>query len=283
MGISTLPPRRFEGPRLRRVRLAAGLRQVDLANGLGLTSHVPVALWERERRFPPAEKLIAIAGLVNVDVDLLFPREGPRDLADLRCDAGHTQASVAERVDSLDRFQLGDAEGGRRHLADRWVAPLASLYGVSPEMLLSAQRQSFGEPESASEHARPPNSAERLRSLVKEVFQDADPSPEAVATAINGKAGASVVSAGQVAALLAGEPVPIVFEGGAQAVAVASLASFFGVSELTWCDAEEAGQRMLADLQFLAAQHNIALAAHGGEAGVSGAMLTVLNDLIAES
>ncbi|MFG3136544.1 helix-turn-helix domain-containing protein [Streptomyces sp. NPDC048211] len=242
-----------------------------------------MAQWEREKRFPPAEKLVAIAALVNVDVDVLFPREGPCDLADLRCDAGYTQAAAAEKIDGLTRFTLGAAEGGRRRLNDGWVDPLAHLYGVSPEDLMAAQGQSFGEPASSAKYERPTNTAERLRGLAKEAFQDADPSPEAIAAAINAKAGASIVGAGQVAALLAGEPAAVVFKGGAQAVAVAAMASFFGVSELVLCDDTTARHRVLADLQFLAAQHNIALAARGGEGGVSGEMLTVLNDLIAES
>ncbi|WP_371632172.1 helix-turn-helix domain-containing protein [Streptomyces sp. NBC_01259] len=277
----TLPPRSFKGPQLKTARRAADVKQIELAKGLGLTSHAPVARWENERSFPPAEKLVAIAGLLDVDVDVLFPRDGPCDLTDLRCDAGYTQSAAAERIEGLSRFTLGAAEGGERRLGHGWIAPLAALFGVSPDDLIAAQDRAFGDLAPPAEHTRP-TTAERLRGLVEAAFPDTSPSPEAIAAAVNAKAGAGIVGPAQVAALLDGTPASAVFEGGAQAVAVAAMANFFGVSELALYEDATTRHRVLTDLQYLAAHHNITLAARGGEGGVSAAMLAVLNDLIAE-
>lgn len=275
-----MPPRRFNGLELLDARRRAGLKQIQLASGLGHSSHVNVARWENERRFPPAEKLVAIAGILGADVDVLFPREGPCDLADLRCDAGYTQGAAAEEVDGLSRFALGDAEGGRRRLDDQLVSPLARLFGVSPQELQAAQDLSFGSPVPSVTPRRPPNLAEKLSRLVKESFQDSDPSPEVIAAAVNEKAGTALTAA-QVAALLAGTPAADAFAGGGLEVALTGIAGFFGVSELALEDDAGVKRRVLADLQYLAAHHNIALAARGGEGGVSAAMIAVLNDLVA--
>lgn len=277
-----MPPRSFKGPQLKAARRMADVLQIELAKGLGLTSHAPVARWENERSFPPAEKLVAIAGLLGVDVDVLFPRDGPCDLADLRCDAGYTQSAAAEKIEGLSRFALGAAEGGGRRLDDGWIAPLADLFRVSPDDLIAAQDRTFGDSAPPAEHTRPATTVERLRGLVEAAFPDSDPSPEAISAAVNAKAGVGIVAPGQVAALLNGRPASAVFEGGAQAVAVAAMANFFGVSELALYEDTTTRHRVLTDLQYLAAQHNIALAARGGEGGVSAAMLAVLNDLIAE-
>ncbi|MFE6977043.1 helix-turn-helix transcriptional regulator [Streptomyces sp. NPDC057682] len=139
-----MPPRRFSGDAMRMARRQADLTQKQVAEGLGLTSHVAVARWEKGQRPPPAEKLVRIADIIGVDVDNLFPREGPCDLVDLRCDAGLTQSAAADAVTGLTRHVLGDAEGGERRLTAPAVDALAALYGASPREVRDAQERSFG-------------------------------------------------------------------------------------------------------------------------------------------
>ncbi|MER7728591.1 helix-turn-helix transcriptional regulator [Streptomyces sp. NPDC096323] len=279
---AALPPRRFDGAKLRTARRGADLSQIQVARGLGLSAHVAVARWEKEERFPPAEKLVAIASILGVAVDVLFPREGPCDLADLRCDAGYTQSAAAEEVKGLNRFALGDAEGGRRRLDGHLVAPLARLYGVSPHELQAAQDLSFGVPAPLGAPPQPPQLAEKLTGLVNKAFRAGDPPPEVLADAINAKVGTRI-TAEQVAALRGGTPAADVFADGTAAVALTGIAAFFGISELFLEDTADVERRVLGDLQFLAAQHDIALAARGGDGGVSPAMLAVLNDLVARA
>lgn len=272
-----MPPRRFDGAKLRTARRGAELSQIDVARGLGLSAHVAVARWEKEERFPPAEKLVAIASILGVAVDVLFPREGPCDLADLRCDAGYTQSAAAEKVTGLSRFALGDAEGGRRRLDAHLVEPLSHLYGVRPEVLEAAQNRTFGEPAPSVVTQEPPHLAETLNALVSKTFTD--PTPEMLADAVNAKTGARLTPV-QVEALLAGAPAAGVFADGSEAVALTAIAEFFGVPELDLVDAAGVQHRVLSDLRYLAAHHGIALTAGDGDEGLSVAMLAVLNDLV---
>ncbi|MGW2657378.1 helix-turn-helix domain-containing protein [Streptomyces sp. NPDC001478] len=271
-----MPPRRFHGGELRAARRLADLTQKQLASGLGLTSHVLVANWESKKRFPPAEKLVRIAAIIGVDVDELFPREGPCDLVDLRCDAGYTQSAAAEEIEGLTRFTLGAAEGGNRRLDIRFTEALSALYGVTPEALEAAQDQSFGVVVSAPDPPRPPSPAEKLKALVDQRFPDA-PTPAHLANAVNMQTGTRI-EAEQIAALLAGASAKDAFAEGAPA-ALAGMAAYFGVNDLDFEETTAVERRVLSDLQHLADRHGIALTARDGE--LSGAMLAVLNSLVA--
>ncbi|MFI5743839.1 helix-turn-helix domain-containing protein [Streptomyces anulatus] len=233
--------------------------------------------WETEKTFPPGEKLPAIAARLNVDIDVLFPREGPCDLADLRCDAGYTQYAAAEAV-AMSRYQLSRAERGERRLDLEWVEPLAKLYGVRVDELLAAQRLAFGEAVPASS-ADLPALTLKLRAQVAE-RPESESSPDVIAAGVNREAGAEIIRGDQVDALLRGMPADRVFAGtqAARAIAITGLASYFGVSELHLDDHAES--RVLDDLRYLASRYNIALAARGGEGGVSPAMIAVLSDLL---
>ncbi|MFD3905680.1 helix-turn-helix domain-containing protein [Streptomyces sp. CB04723] len=274
-----MPPRRFNGPQMMRARRAADVSRRELAAAVGSKSQAIVAGWETEKTFPPGEKLPVIAQVVRVDIDVLFPREGACDLADLRCDAGYAQFAAAEAV-KISKYSLSRAERGTRRLNEEWIAPLAALYGVHADELLAAQRRSFGEAVPASLPTAFPPLTQELRALVGERFPEGEPSPDTIAAGVNGVAGAEVIRGEQVEALLRGMPADRVFAGAqvARAVAVTGLAGYFGVSELQLDDRAES--RVLDDLRYIASRYDIALAARGGEGGVSPEMVAVLSDLL---
>jgi transcriptional regulator with XRE-family HTH domain len=277
-----VPPRRFDGRRLRAVRRSADMHQRELAKELGLGSHVPVATWESGRGFPPAEKLPGIARVLGEDIDELFPRDGDPDLVDLRCDAGYSQSKTAELLKVVSRFQLGMAERGARRLDESAVPALADLYGVSVEELEAAQARAFGEvvPTEAVVPTRR-TLADTLDELIGAAFPEDEPTAEDVAAAVNAKIGAEVLSAEQVAALLSGRPATEIFNDGVRAVVFEALGLYFDVSPMVFRDSQSIERRVLEDIRYLAAQHDITLAARGGEGGVSPAFLAVLNELVA--
>ncbi|SCK27008.1 Helix-turn-helix [Streptomyces sp. ScaeMP-e48] len=246
---------------------------------MGSKSQAIVAGWETEKTFPPGEKLPAIARELRVDIDVLFPREGLCDLADLRCDAGYAQYAAAEKV-GISKYGLSRAERGERRLDDAWIGPLAKLYGVHADELLAAQRRSFGEAVPESPPTALPPLTLALRALVGERFPEGEPSPDTIATGVTGVAGAQVIRGDQVEALLRGMPADRVFAGAqvARAIAVTGLAAYFGVSELHLDDKAES--RVVDDLRYIASRYGIALAARGGEGGVSPEMVAVLSDLL---
>lgn len=274
-----MPPRRFNGPQMMRARRAADVHRRELAAAVGSKSQTIVAGWETEKTFPPGEKLPVIARELRVDIDVLFPREGLCDLADLRCDAGYAQYAAAEEV-GISKYGLSRAERGERRLDDAWIGPLATLYGVHADELLAAQRRSFGEAEPASPPAALPPLTLALRALVGERFPEDEPSPDTIATGVTGVAGAQVIRGDQVEALLRGMPADRVFAGArvARAIAVTGLAAYFGVSELHLDDKAES--RVVDDLRYIASRYDVALAARGGEGGVSPEMVAVLSDLL---
>lgn len=260
-------------------RRAADVHRRELAAAVGSASQAIVAGWETEKTFPPGEKLPAIAQKLKVDIDVLFPREGPCDLADLRCDAGYTQYAAAEAA-GISRYQLSRAERGERRLDDEWVEPLATLYGVRGAELLAAQSLAFGEAVPAPSSVDLPALTVKLRAQVAERFPESESSPDMIAAGVNGIAGVEVIRGDQVEALLRGMPAGRVFAGAqaARAIAITGLASYFGVSELHLDDHAES--RVLDDLRYLASRYDIALAARGGEGGVSPEMIAVLSDLL---
>ncbi|MFE5652090.1 helix-turn-helix domain-containing protein [Streptomyces cyaneofuscatus] len=278
-----MPPRRFNGPQLKTARRRAGKTQLELARsrGVDLTSHAPVAQWEAQKTFPPGEKLPGIATALGVDIDVLFPREGPCDLTDVRCDAAYSREGVAQAV-GISLWTLGAAERGERRLDTEWVPLLAGLYQVSTDRLLAAQRRSFGEADPEPSAVGLPALTVQLRALVAEHFPEDEPSPDGIAAVVNAKAGTEVVRGDQVDAILRGVPADRVFGGaqGARTIAITGFAHYFGVSELVLDDLG-AESRVLADLQYLAGQHGVDLAARGGEGGLSAAMIAVLSDVLA--
>ncbi|MFC9856197.1 MULTISPECIES: helix-turn-helix domain-containing protein [unclassified Streptomyces] len=276
-----MPSRRFDGRRLREVRRAADMHQRVLAQGLGLGSHAPVATWEGGRAFPPAEKLPKIAQLLGQDLDVLFPRDGDPDLVDLRCDAGYSQGAAADAARVLSRFLLGSAERGVRRLDAGAVAMLAELYGVTSEELRAAEARSFGESVPSHRSAPGKTPTEGFEALLQAAFPGADVSDSDVASAVNAKLGSALVQPAQIAALRAGTAATDVFSGLARRIAFEGLGAVLGVSPIVFEDGASVERRVLEDIRYLAEQRDIALAARGGEGGVSPAMLSVLNELLA--
>ncbi|MFJ9979284.1 helix-turn-helix domain-containing protein [Streptomyces cyaneofuscatus] len=274
-----MPPRRFNGPQLMRARRAVDVSRRELAAAVGAKSQAIVGDWEAERTFPAGEKLPAIARGVRADIDVLFPREGACDLADLRCDAGYAQFAAAEAV-QISKYSLSRAERGARRLNEEWIAPLAALYGVDEDALLAAQRRSFGEEVPASTPAALPPLTETLRALVGHRFPDGAPSPDTIAAGVNSEAGAQVVRGDQIEALLRGIPVERVFGDArvARAVAITGMAGYFGVSVLHLDDDPES--RVLDDLRYLASRYDVDLAARSGEGGVTPEMIGLLSGLL---
>lgn len=260
------------------------MHQKVLGREAGVGSHEPVARWESGKSIPPAEKLPAIARALGVDIDTLFPRNGDPDLVDLRCDAGYSQSHAAEVTEAVSRFRLGAAERGVRKLDETSLPALAALYGVTVEELKAAQRRSFGEIAAAQEPAEPssPQLADTLSGLMQGAFPERRPTAAELAAAVNSKVSAEVLKAEQVDALLSGARAQDIFEDGARTVAFEALGLYFDVSPMVFHDGQSAQQRVLEDIRFLAAQHDVALAARGGERGVSPAFLAVLNKLLDE-
>ncbi|MGW3168253.1 helix-turn-helix transcriptional regulator [Streptomyces sp. NPDC001142] len=213
-------------------------------------------------------------------LDVLFPRDGAQDLADLRCDAGFSQGAAADEIKVVNRFRLGAAERGRKRLDEPTLPAVAAAYGVTVEELSAAQDRSFGE--TVPLVVPPPLTlAEKLNGLIRDAFPEGDPPGADVAAAVNARVGSEVVTAGQVEALLVGTPPETVFAAAARRLAFEALGLYFGVSPLYFQPAE-AERRVLDDIRYLAERHQIELAARGGEAGVlSDEVVAVLNGLLA--
>ncbi|MFG2292684.1 helix-turn-helix domain-containing protein [Streptomyces sp. NPDC048603] len=214
-----MPHRRFDGGLVRRARRAADLTQAELAGRLGV-SEAAAANWEAGRSRPGPEKFPAIARELAVDMDELFPREGLRDLGDVRCDAGLSQKEAAKALGTRSESAVRKAESGKRRLADAYVPLLAEAYGVTVAALLAAQERSFGHevaepgarragpgaPAPAGERpaVTPMSIAERIAFLLERSAPDADTSDEALALRGNTALGRPVLTAGLVAALRSG-------------------------------------------------------------------------------
>ncbi|MFF5727962.1 helix-turn-helix domain-containing protein [[Kitasatospora] papulosa] len=279
-----MPPRRFDGRRLRARRREADMHQRVLGREAGVGSHEPVARWESGKSIPPAEKLPAIARALGADIDVLFPRDGDPDLVDLRCDAGYSQSHAAELSEAVSRFRLGAAERGVRKLDEASLPDLAGLYGVTVEELQAAQRRSFGESAPTSEpvESSGPQLADTLSELMEARFPDSRPGAGELAAAVNEKIGTEVLKPEHVDALLGGASAEDIFDDGARTVAFEALGLYFDVSPMVFHNGQSAQKRVLEDIRFLAAQHDVALAARGGEGGISPAFLAVLNKLLAD-
>ncbi|MFF5273759.1 helix-turn-helix domain-containing protein [Streptomyces sp. NPDC000133] len=275
-----MPPRRFDRVRLRELRRAAEMHQRVLAQAIGQASHVQVAKYEKGEIIPPAEKLPGIARALGQDLDVLFPRDGDPDLVDVRCDAGFTQGRAAELVDEVSSYRLGAAERGERRLDEVAVRPLAELYQVSIDELLAAQDRSFGKLVPV-EPPRPRALAEKFTDLLQVAFPEGTPSSADVAAAVNTRVGSEAINSAEVEALRAGVPPEKIFTDVARTMAFEALGLYFNVSPLHFEDDRAMERRVLDDIRYLAEQHQIALAARGGEGGLSDDFVAVLSRLVA--
>ncbi|WP_043469224.1 helix-turn-helix transcriptional regulator [Kitasatospora sp. MBT66] len=279
-----MPPRQFDGKRVRAVRRGKDLNQGELAAAVGVTAPA-VAKWESGQDFPKGEKLPAIAAALGEPLDDLFPHDGPADLQLLRCDAGLSVAQAAA-VLGTSRVPVANAESGRRRLGDDYVPTLAAAYGVTVEALLEAQDCSFGlrPGTSGDERASAPRTVgEKINYLLEHgyVGQEA-PSDEEIARVVNDHAGEPVVAVEDIAALRAGlttEASEVVRAGLAEALQV-DVSLFQDDAEV-----DPAAREFLEAVRFLGSIQRgqiLGLAARGNGGGLSAEMMAKINDLVGE-
>ncbi|MCY0935192.1 helix-turn-helix transcriptional regulator [Streptomyces sp. H34-S4] len=201
-----MPDRAFDGSKLRDRRVIKRLSQATLAEGLHVKVNA-VYRWENGLAAPPPERFPAIAAFMGTDLDELFPRTESPNLADLRCDAGMTQADTARYTNTSSPMPVRAAEQGKRPLSDQAVTALAAAYHVTRAELLAAQRRSFGQPEEPKEEPSADGArvARKLESLRTEVYGGVAPSDAHLASEGNRKSGSTVLTETMVRALRAGE------------------------------------------------------------------------------
>ncbi|WP_372412747.1 helix-turn-helix domain-containing protein [Streptomyces luteireticuli] len=279
-----MPPRQFNGMKLRIARRRTGLSQERFGARLGL-SKATIVQYEKfgvaGGSAPPPERLPSIAEALGADLETMFPRVGEPDLADLRADAGLTQAKAAELLRTT-RVPLSQAENGSRKLPLELRAKAAALYGVTPEELEAAETRSSPKGRSGPFEAGD-LPAETLSEKIRAVLADRPQvTDEAVAAAVNHAAGSSL-GPQDIAALrsrtraaeevFAGLPMGAVREG---------LASALGVTPFDFMPGQQVEQQVMAGLQYLADQRGGGprMAARG-ETIIAPEMYDVLVELLA--
>lgn len=189
-----MPERIFDGSKLRERRVIARKSQTSVAAAIGVRTN-QVSKWETNQATPPQERLPGIARAVDADLDELFPRLGPPDLIDLRCDAGMTRADTTEFTKTRSAMAVRSAEEGKRPLSEEHELALSKAYGVTLAELRAAQKRSFGYdvPIVAPLRAVPaPENqviADRIAHVRDEVFGGELPSDAEIASAGNRKCG----------------------------------------------------------------------------------------------
>jgi transcriptional regulator with XRE-family HTH domain len=284
-----MPTRQFDGARVRVERRAADLSQDDVAKPMSV-GRGAVAKWETGSTVPDAHKLPMLAEVLGKPLEVLFPREGAPDLADLRCDAGYAQVETGRIIGAQSHIPVSKAERGVARLDHAYVKPLAAAYGVTVDELLAAQERSFGIPTpppaaaQAGEQPRVPRTmAEKINYLLKNAyFGQTPPTDGEIAQAINEQADTTVATAEDVRALRTGT------ETSASPAMCAGLASTFQIEPAFFEDGAEvnpAVREVLEGIRFLGSIHQgqiLGLAARGNNTGLSAGMIAKINELVAE-
>ncbi|WP_367435170.1 helix-turn-helix transcriptional regulator [Streptomyces celluloflavus] len=273
-----MPVRQVDGRRVLAARRAAHLQQHELGKALGL-SKTPISEWERGLGAPPPERLPAIARILRQELDVLFPRLGPPDLKDLRCDAGYTQAEAAAKL-GISRLPLSNGEGGKRRLNEKYVQPLADLYEVSRKELEAAQNRSFSDSTTSAAAERMPQTlGEKITYLLqrKRALSDQD-----LADAVNARAGFHAVDAAGIQALRTDSGPAEARAGLPPGSLFAGLADAFGVQPYFFDAREEIERQIIDRLNFLNfwRSDGITVAARGADRGVSAEMLATLSEVL---
>ncbi|MER7684531.1 helix-turn-helix transcriptional regulator [Streptomyces sp. NPDC097610] len=274
-----MPARRFDAERLLLARRDARLRQSEVGKILGV-SDARVSAWETGRSVPDPEKLPGLAEALKHGLDVLFPRAGRPDLADLRADAGFSQTATRKLIGTRTQGPVAAAENGRRRLAAEYEQRLADAYGVSVEALRRAQERSFGndvpepgepEPEKSVQEdgtALPTTLAERIVYVLEQApnpLSDAE-----IAVAGNARAGKQILSEGLVRDLRMGVVTSATSEE------LDALAQALDTTPLIWSNDADV-QRIIAETLLLKGQI-AAIAARGGEEqGLSAELLTFIS------
>ncbi|MFF7474573.1 helix-turn-helix domain-containing protein [Streptomyces sp. NPDC008092] len=290
-----MPARHFDRSRLRTVRRAAEIYQAAVGEALGVSDSA-VASWESGAQTPDPEKLPALSRALGRDLNELFPRSGPPDLTDLRCDAGYYQYETATLIGTRSAGPVAAAERGERRLKDRYIPALASAYGVSEEELRQAEARSIAkaqglqvdEPELSGERVGsapggPPESlAEKITLLLDNSYPSppGPPSDAEMVNAVNAHAGAQVITEQEFQDLRTG-----VAES-APPVVLDALAAVVGVSRMYFEPDDNVAAQVYEGLQLLAAAKKGAVGrvrARGlGAQGLSPKAMALVNELVAE-
>ncbi|MFD4337855.1 helix-turn-helix domain-containing protein [Streptomyces anulatus] len=272
---------------MRSVRRAAEISQADVAAGVGAADST-VAGWELGSSVPDQEKLPALARVLGQRLDVLFPRSGPPDLTDLRCDAGLYRKDTPPVIGTRSDGPVAGAEGGIRPLKDKYIPLLAHAYGVTVDELKRAQKRSAAkargeevndEGAGTAAEKSPRTLAEKITLLLERSYPAGDaPGDADIAAAVNKYAGSQITTAARVEALRTGAdeevPAPIVLEGFAQ---------LFGVTRLYFEPDDAVAQQVFEGLRLMSAAKSGKVGrvrARGlGEAGLPADVLSLLNDL----
>ncbi|MET9610749.1 helix-turn-helix transcriptional regulator [Streptomyces sp. NPDC006512] len=292
-----MPVRHVDGHLLRKVRRAADLTQGEIADRLGVS--VPAVVgWESGKSVPDGEKLPALAQALGADLDELFPRHLPPDLADLRCDAGYSQYQTAAITGTRSAGPVANAERGRRRLSEKFLPLLAQAYGVGVAELLAAEERSFSPggpaaadgpvraavpapapgPESGAGPADPPAGlpgtlAEKLAHLLAETYTAPHPTDAEIAERGNAKAGAGVLSEDLVRGLRTGE-----VEAASEEV-LDALAAALAVPPLFFRSDDAEVHRIISGMRLV--RGGLAgIAARGGDDGLPPELLDFIGGVV---
>lgn len=275
---SAVPVRQFDGGRVLAARRAAKLQRNELGRMLGLSKD-SIGDWERCDSAPSPERLPALAEALGQDLNVLFPRLGPPDLKDLRCDSGHTQVEAARAL-GISRLPLSNAEAGTRPLNADYVQPLADLYRVDREVLEAAQERSFDKSGASKPEERPPQT---LGEKITSFLQRKPLSDREIADAVNSAAGFPAVDAAGILALRTDSQESAEVQASLPPDSLfAGLGAAFGVQPWFFAPGEEVERQILDRLQFLSLMRceGVSVAARGASEGVSAAMLQTLSEVL---
>ncbi|WP_445021148.1 MULTISPECIES: helix-turn-helix domain-containing protein [unclassified Streptomyces] len=256
-----------------------------------------VANWEAGHTSPDPEKLPAYAAALGSGLDVLFPRTGLPDLADLRCDAGIYQKETAAVIGTKSASPVAGAERGERRLQAKYVPALAAKYGVSETELCRAEDRSFAAAEergdgtqpqqgvqaAAGNSGRPPESlSEKITLVLQRSYPGAQgpPTDEEMAAEVNAHAGADVLTREGFEELRTGA------KDAAAPVVLDALAAVLGVSRMYFEPDEAVAAQVYEGLQLLAGARQGAVGrvrARGlGGRGLPPKTLALINQLAAE-
>ncbi|MGW7319600.1 helix-turn-helix domain-containing protein [Streptomyces sp. NPDC054854] len=290
-----MPVRHVDGHLLRKVRRAADLTQGEVADRVGVS--VPAVVgWESGKSLPDGEKLPALAQALGADLDELFPRLLPPDLADLRCDAGYSQYQTAAITGTRSAGPVANAERGRRRLSEKFLPLLARAYGVSVEALLAAEERSFtpAPPDAADAPVRvsrpepgpesgagpaerraglPGTLSEKLAHLLAETYTAPHPGDAVIAARGNAKAGSAVLSEDLVRGLRTGE-----VESASEEV-LDALAAALAVPPLFFRSDDAEVHRIISGMRLV--RGGLAgIAARGGDDGLPAELLDFIGGVV---
>lgn len=134
------PPGQFDNAKLRQLRLDLGLKQVELAERIGVEATV-LCSWERPGGRPSAKNLGRIASTLGLEVSDLY-RPDPAvagTLADLRVQAGLGQRELA-RILNVSQAAISRWESNAIAPPPELLSRYAQALGTTPVALINATK-----------------------------------------------------------------------------------------------------------------------------------------------